>query len=60
MFLLWVNGKKIGYSQGSKLPAEFDISKFVKTGENNISLEIYRWCDGSYLEDQDFLETFRC
>ena len=53
-FFIWVNGEKIGYSQGSKLPAEFDVSKFVKTGENNISLEIYRWCDGSYLEDQDF------
>ena len=53
-FFIWVNGEKIGYSQGSKLPAEFDVSNFVKTGENNISLEIYRWCDGSYLEDQDF------
>ena len=53
-FYIWVNGIKVGYSQGSKLPAEFDLTEFVRTGENNISLEVYRWSDGSFLEDQDF------
>lgn len=53
-FYIWVNGVKVGYSQGSKLPAEFDLTEFVRTGENNISLEVYRWSDGSFLEDQDF------
>ena len=51
---VWVNGKEVGYSQDSKLEARFDITKYVKEGENLIALEIYRWCDGSYLEDQDF------
>jgi len=51
---LWINGKKIGYSQGSKLPAEFDISKYIKTGKNKLAVEVYRWSDGSYLECQDF------
>ncbi|UDQ98490.1 glycoside hydrolase family 2 TIM barrel-domain containing protein [Lentisphaerota bacterium WC36G] len=52
---LWINGKKIGYSQGSMLPAEFDITDFIKfNGSNNLSCEVYRWSDGSYLEDQDF------
>ncbi|MCK5820398.1 MAG: discoidin domain-containing protein [Bacteroidales bacterium] len=51
---LWVNGQKVGYSQGSKLPAEFDISDYVVNGKNLIALEVYRWSDGSYLEDQDF------
>ncbi|MCU4675911.1 DUF4981 domain-containing protein [Catenovulum sp. 2E275] len=50
---VWVNGQKVGYSQGSKLPAEFDITDFVKTGDNKIAVEVYRWSDGSYLEDQD-------
>ena len=50
---VWVNGKKVGYSQGSKLPAEFDISQYVTSGENKIAVEVYRWSDGSYLEDQD-------
>lgn len=52
-FYLWVNGQKVGYSQGSKLPAEFDITSFVKEGENLVAIEVYRWSDGSYLEDQD-------
>ena len=52
-FYLWINGKKVGYSQGSKLPAEFDISPYLQTGENLIAIEVYRWSDGSYLEDQD-------
>ncbi len=53
-FFIWINGNKVGYSQGSKLPAEFDITEYVKTGDNLISLEVYRWSDGSYLECQDF------
>lgn len=51
---VWVNGKEVGYSEDSKLDARFDISGYVKTGRNSIALEIFRWCDGSYLEDQDF------
>ncbi|MGE4286883.1 MAG: glycoside hydrolase family 2 TIM barrel-domain containing protein [Phycisphaerae bacterium] len=53
-FYLWVNGQKIGYSQGSRTPAEFDITSALRGGENTISAEVYRYCDGSYLEDQDF------
>ncbi|WP_430810733.1 MULTISPECIES: glycoside hydrolase family 2 TIM barrel-domain containing protein [unclassified Carboxylicivirga] len=53
-FYLWVNGEKVGYSQGSKLPAEFNLTNYVKPGENTIALEVYRWSDGSYLECQDF------
>jgi beta-galactosidase len=52
-FFIWVNGKKVGYSEDSKLAAEFDITKYVKTGENLIALEVYRWSDASYLECQD-------
>ncbi len=51
---VWVNGKEVGYSEDSKLEARFNITKYVKTGENLIAFEIFRWCDGSYLEDQDF------
>ena len=51
---VWVNGKEVGYSEDSKLEARFDITKFVKQGENLIALEVFRWCDGTYLEDQDF------
>ena len=51
---VWVNGKFVGYSEDSKLEARFDITKYVKQGENLIALEIFRWCDGTYLEDQDF------
>ena len=51
---VWVNGKEVGYSEDSKLEARFNITKFVRTGENLIALEIFRWCDGTYLEDQDF------
>jgi len=50
---VWVNGKKVGYSQGSMTPAEFDITKYIQKGENKLAVEVYRWCDGSYLEDQD-------
>ena len=51
---VWVNGKEVGYSEDSKLEARFDITSFVKPGRNNIALEVFRWCDGTYLEDQDF------
>lgn len=52
---VWVNGKEAGYSQDSKLEARFDITKFIKPGEENLfAFEIFRWCDGTYLEDQDF------
>ncbi len=51
---VWINGEFAGYTQGSKLPAEFDITPFVKKGTNTIALQIYRWTDGSYLECQDF------
>ena len=51
---VWVNGKMVGYSQDSKLEARFDLTKYVQAGENTIALEIFRWCDGTYLEDQDF------
>lgn len=52
-FYLFVNGEKIGYSQDSRLPAEFDITGVLKEGENHIIAQVYRWSDGSYLEDQD-------
>ena len=51
---VWVNGKEVGYSEDSKLEARFDITRYVRKGENLIALEIFRWCDGTYLEDQDF------
>lgn len=53
-FYLWINGQRVGYSEDSRLPAEFDITEYVKPGKNIIAAEVYRWCDGSYLEDQDF------
>ena len=51
---VWLNGEYVGYSQGSKLPAEFNITKTAKKGENTIAIQIFRWTDGSYLECQDF------
>lgn len=52
---LWVNGKFVGYSEDSKLEAEFDLTPYLKTGQKNlIAFQVFRWCDGSYLEDQDF------
>lgn len=50
---VWINGEKVGYSQNSMSPAEFDVTKFLKEGENKLAVEVYRWSDGSYLEDQD-------
>ncbi|MEJ2194875.1 MAG: glycoside hydrolase family 2 TIM barrel-domain containing protein [Ignavibacteriaceae bacterium] len=52
-FYIWVNGKKVGYSQGSMTPAEFNLNSYLQKGENHLSVEVYRWSDGSYLEDQD-------
>lgn len=52
-FYVWVNGKKVGYSQSSMNDAEFDITDFVIDGRNRLAVEVYRWSDGSYLEDQD-------
>ena len=51
--VVWVNGKYVGYSQDSNTDAEFDITDFVTTGDNQLSVRVYRWCDGSYLEGQD-------
>ena len=51
---LWVNGKYVGYSEDSKVAAEFNISKYLKPGKNLIAMQVMRWCDGSYFEDQDF------
>lgn len=53
-FYLWVNGKYVGYSEDSKLEAEFNITKYLNKGKNLIALQVFRWCDGTYLEDQDF------
>ncbi len=50
---VWVNGKLAGYTEDTHLDSEFDITKLVKVGENQIAMQIFRWCDGSYLEDQD-------
>lgn len=51
---LWVNGEKVGYSEDSRLPAEFDLTDYIKPGINRLAVEVYQWSDGSYLEDQDF------
>lgn len=50
---LWINGHKVGYSQGSNNDARFNITRYVKHGKNTVAVEVYRWCDGSYIEDQD-------
>ena len=52
-FYLWINGQKVGYSQNSMSPAEFDVTSYMRKGKNKIAVEVYRWSDGSYLEDQD-------
>ena len=51
-FYVWVNGKKVGYAEDSKLPSEFDITEFL-TAQNTLAVQVFKWCDGSYLEDQD-------
>jgi len=52
-FYLWVNGQRVGFSKDSRTPAEFELSSYVHPGTNQIAVEVYRWSDGSYLEDQD-------
>ncbi|MBX3097742.1 MAG: DUF4981 domain-containing protein, partial [Fimbriimonadaceae bacterium] len=52
-FVLWLNGREVGYSEDSKGPAEFDLTPFLVPGENKLAMEVYRWTDGSFLEDQD-------
>ena len=52
-FYVWLNGQKVGYSQNSMSPAEFDVTDLLREGENRLAVEVYRWSDGSYLEDQD-------
>ncbi len=51
---VWVNGKFVGYSEDSRLAARFDITKYVKAGKNLVALQVFRWCDGTYLESQDY------
>jgi beta-galactosidase len=51
---VWVNGQRVGYSEDSRLPAEFNVTKYVRPGENIVAVEVYRFSDGSYMEDQDF------
>ena len=51
---VWVNGRYVGYSEDAKVAAEFNITKYLKPGRNLIAMQVMRWCDGSYLEDQDF------
>ncbi|MEQ8551470.1 MAG: glycoside hydrolase family 2 TIM barrel-domain containing protein [Cyclobacteriaceae bacterium] len=51
---IWINGQFVGYNEGSKTPAEFNVTEYVRPGENTIAIEVYRWSDASYLEDQDF------
>ena len=53
-FYVWVNGLRVGYSQGSMEPSEFNVTPYIKKGENQIAIEVYKYSDGSYLEDQDF------
>ncbi len=53
-FYLWINGKKVGYSEGSKTPAEFNVTEYLIEGENYVGVQVIRWSDGTYLEDQDF------
>jgi beta-galactosidase/beta-glucuronidase len=52
-FYVWVNGQQVGYSQGAHLPSEFDIKKYLRSGENLLTVQVFQYSDGSYLEDQD-------
>ena len=54
---VWVNGRQVGYSEDSKTPAEFDITDYARSGPNTLALQVFRWCDGSYLEAQDMLKV---
>ena len=53
-FYVWINGQKVGYGEDSRMTSEFNITKYLKPGQNMIAVEVYRWSDGSYVEDQDF------
>jgi beta-galactosidase/beta-glucuronidase len=53
-FYLWINGRQVGYSQGTHIPSEFHITPYLRPGENLLAAQVFQWCDGSYLEDQDF------
>ena len=53
-YYVWINGQKVGYSQDSRMVSEFNITKYLQPGKNSIAVEVYRWSDGSYMEDQDF------
>ncbi len=52
-YFVWVNGTKVGYAEDARLPSEFDITRFLKPGKNSVAVQVYKWSDGSYLEDQD-------
>mgnify|MGYP000026501678 CR=1 FL=1 len=52
-FHLWVNGERVGYSEGARLPAEFDVTEYVEPGDNTVAVRVYKWTNGSYVEDQD-------
>ncbi|NDW11150.1 glycoside hydrolase family 2 TIM barrel-domain containing protein [Dysgonomonas sp. 520] len=56
-FYIWINGKKVGYSEGANNDAEFDITSYVKPGKNTVAVEVYRWTDASYIEDQDMFRV---
>lgn len=53
-YYVWINGEKVGYSQDSRMTSEYNVTKYLKPGKNTIAVEVYRWSDGSYIEDQDF------
>ncbi|MFA5814917.1 MAG: glycoside hydrolase family 2 TIM barrel-domain containing protein [Bacteroidales bacterium] len=53
-FYVWFNGERVGYSEDSKTPSDFNVTRFIRNGKNTLAVEVYRWSDGSYLEDQDF------
>ncbi|MEV0845605.1 glycoside hydrolase family 2 TIM barrel-domain containing protein [Streptomyces sp. NPDC049954] len=55
-FFVWVNGKRVGYSEDSYTPAEFDVTEYLRAGANSLAVEVYRWSDGSWLEDQDMID----
>jgi len=58
-FHVWVNGREVGYSQGSRNPSEFDVTRFVEEGENTVAVKVYQYCDGTYLEDQVCFCSYR-
>ena len=59
-FHVWINGQEVGYSQGSRNPSEFDVTAYVTEGEQNtLAVRVYQFCDGSYIEDQVSIKTYR-